>query len=312
MKIAFFWTPELAKKILSDLHSMPDIEIPLVLSQPDKPVWRWNKMSSSKVKEFCLVNNINVLTPSRIRKDNTIVDTIKSLDLDFIIVVAYWKIIPKEILDIPKYWCINIHGSILPKYRWASPIQESRLNWDSQTGITIMYMNEKMDEWDILSVYKVKVDKFDTSLDIFNKFADISANSLVSTLKKVVSWDLSWVPQNHNDATYCSMIDKSDGFIEFSKESSSDIFYKNRAYNPWPWTFVYFNEKKLTIEDLDFTSEKMLDTVWKVVKLEDWNLWIICKEGAIVLKKVKLEWKKSCDIKDFVNGQKDFIWYIFN
>lgn len=311
MKIWFFWTPELAKNILYDLFSMENIEIPLVFSQPDKPVWRWNKMSSSKVKEFCLEKGLNIMTPEKIRKDETIVDTIKAFDLDFIVVVAYWKIIPKSILDIPKYWCINIHGSILPKYRWASPIQQSRLNWDTETWITIMYMNEKMDEWDMLSIHKVDVDKFDTSLDIFNKFSAISAKKLVDTLTKVISWDIVWVPQNHSDATYCTMINKSDWEINFKKESAENIFYKNRAYFPWPWTFVYFNWKKLTLEGFDYSNNEIDWKIWEVILLESQKVAIKANKWYIFLEKVKLEWKKSCEIKDFLNGQKDFIWYIF-
>lgn len=130
------------------------------------------------------------------------------MDLDFIIVVAYWKIIPKAILDIPKYSCINIHWSILPKYRWASPIQESIKNWDTETWLTIMSMSEGMDEWDILKIEKTQIDILDKTPDIFKKFEQFWTNLLINTLKWIINWKIKWVPQDNSKATYCSKIKK--------------------------------------------------------------------------------------------------------
>ena len=180
MKIAFFGTWEFSKNILQWIIDEWSIEIWLVVSQPDKPVGRKKIITPTPVKLLAEKNNIKVLQPEKL-KNNT--DFFKELEwFDFIVVVAYWKIVPNEVLDAPKYGCINIHWSILPKYRWASPIQESIKNWDIETWLTIMYMSEWMDEWNILDIKKTNIDKLDKKEDIFKKFESIGPKLLIDTL----------------------------------------------------------------------------------------------------------------------------------
>lgn len=318
MKIAFFWTWDFSANILSWILENKEIKVLLAVSQQDKPIWRKQELMQTPVKQLALEKWIEILQPEKLKNNIDFFNILKSLNLDFIIVVAYWKIIPKEILEIPKYWCINIHWSILPNYRGASPIQESLKNWDKKTWLTIMYMSEWMDEWDILKIEEINIDIFDKTPDIFKKFEKIGVNLLVNTLKSIVSWKIKWVPQDNLKATYCKKIEKEDWKIDFEKENVFEIYNKFRAYFSWPWIYSYYNGKKLDITDCFFDENEInYDDdfqLWDVVEFEDhWknNIWILCKGWILILYKVKLEWKKEMSIKDFVNGNKQFLEYNF-
>jgi len=190
MKIAFFGTPDFAWKILSWILEYSEIECVLVVSQPDKSVGRKRELSPTPVKQVAIDSGIEVIQPEKLgpslnslpKGEMWSQDVLQNLDLDFIVVVAYGKIIPQAILDIPKYGCINIHGSILPKYRWASPVQSAIKDGLSETWLTTMFMSAGMDEGDILKIAKVEIDKVDTSEDIFKKFVHIGPELLVNTL----------------------------------------------------------------------------------------------------------------------------------
>lgn len=314
MKIAFFWTGEFPKNILKwilDENNIynENIEVCLLVSQPDKPIWRYKKVENTPIKQFWLENNIEVLQPIKLKNNEEFFTKLKSLNLDFIVVVAYWKIIPKEILEIPKYGCINIHWSILPNYRWASPIQESIKNWDKKTWLTIMYMSEWMDEWDVLKIEQINVDNIDKTLDIFNKFEKIWPKLLIDTLHWIIEWKIKSIPQNSSKATYCKKIEKEDWLINFKNDTSFEIYNKFRAYYNWPWIYTFFEWKKLNLEEINIV-DKIFESgqVWQVIKLENKKMWIICKDNkAIMLERVKLEWKKSMSTTDFINGNKSFI-----
>jgi len=310
MKIAFFWTWEFSKNILEDLIKKEDLDIKLVVSQPDKPVWRKKEIIATPVKELAIKNSINVLQPMKLRENNEFFDTLKDLELDFIIVVAYWKIVPKEVLNSAKYWCINIHWSILPKYRWASPIQESIKSWDEETGVTIMYMSEWMDEWDILKIEKVKIEKYDKTEDIFKKFEKIAPDVLVETLRWIIKKEIKAIKQDEGQATYCSKIEKKDWEINWKQETAKQIFCKFKAYKSWPWVFSYYKNKKISFEDIDYSDEKISSEAWKIIKNEK-QIFVSTINWTIILKKVKLEWKKEMDINTFINWNKDFLEYNF-
>lgn len=314
MKIAFFGTWEFSKNILDWILSFEEIDLKLVVSQPDKPVWRKKTITNTPIKEFALKKSIQVSQPDKLKNNEDFFEKLESLDLDFIVVVAYWKIVPKRLLDIPKYWCINIHWSILPNYRWASPIQESLKNWDKKTWLTIMYMSEWMDEWDILDILEIKVDKVDKTPDVFKKFEEIWPKLLVETLKKIMSWEIKWKKQDEQKATYCKKIEKTDWEIDFKQESWLQIYNKFRAYYPWPWIYSHYNDKKFSIEECSFEEcEIELDDDFRLWDVVEYNkkIAIICNWWLLILKQVKLEWKKSLDINSFINWNKEFLDYNF-
>ena len=331
MKIAFFWTWEFSANILAWIltynsppargemaESQRGVEVLLTVSQPDKPFWRKQELMPTKVKEFSLSKWLNILQPEKLKNNQEFLDHLKSLDLDFIVVVAYGKIIPTSILEIPKYWCINIHWSILPSYRWASPIQESIKNWDKKTGLTIMYMSAWMDEWDILAIEEVEIGILDKTPEIFKKFENIWVDLLINTLNWVIDWKIKWQKQDDSKATYCKKIEKEMWKIDFEKENLLQIYNKFKAFYPWPWVFTNYEWKKFQITDLYFEENDLFFdedfNLWDVVEFEDHgqnNIWILCKWWILILKKVKLEWKKEMDIFSFVNGNKKFLEYNF-
>lgn len=315
MKIAFFWTWEFSKNILkSIIENHKEINVDLVVSQADKPVWRKKEIIETPIKKYALSKDIEVLQPEKLKNNEVLFDKLKYANYDFIIVVAYGKIIPKEILEAPKYWCINIHGSILPKYRWASPIQESIKNWDKETWLTIMYMSEWMDEWDILKIEKTPIDIMDKTINIFEKFENLWPDLLIKTLKWIISGEIKWIKQDEKKATYCSKIEKKDWEINWEKESAKEIYDKFKAYSPWPWIYTYYKWKKFSIEncffnDIDLSNDEEFK-IWDVVEVND-EVWVITKNWILILKEVKLEWKKNMDINTFVNWYKDILEYNF-
>lgn len=318
IKIAYFGTGEFSANILEDILKDSFFDVKLIVSQPDKRVGREQILTPTVLKQVALKNNLEILQPEKLRENIEFFDKLKLLDLDFIIVVAYGKIIPNEILEIPKNFVVNIHWSILPLYRWASPIQESIKAWDIKTGLTIMKMSEWMDEWDILSIKEVDIDLRDTSQDVFNKFSEIWANLLSTTLQKYLEWEINSIKQDDSKATYCSKILKEDWKIDFSKNTAKEIYDTWRSYSTWPWIYTYFKWKKLDITDCFFDAQEVfLDedfNIWDVVELEDhWEkaIWVICNSGILLINKVKLEWKKEMDIFSFVNWYKDFLDYNF-
>lgn len=320
MKIAFFGTWVFSRNILESILDYSEIEVCLVVSQPDKPVWRKKEIIATPVKSLALEKGIKVLQPEKLKWNTDFFGELK--DLDFIVVVAYGKIVPKEVLDAPKYGCINIHGSMLPLYRWASPIQESIKSWDTKTWLTIMYMSEGMDEWDILSIWEVDIEKDDKAPDIFTKFEQVWPELLVKTLKWILSWDVKWQKQDDSNAIYCSKIEKSDGEVFFKKDIGQDIYNKFRSYYPWPGIYSYYNSKKFSIEDcyledIDLSKDGEIN-LGDVVEIEDEHdsknkdIGVVCKGWILILKQVKLEWKRSMDILSFVNWNKDFLDYTFS
>jgi len=317
MKIAFFWTWDFSANILKWILANSDIEVWLVVSQEDKYIWRKKILTKTPVKIIAAKNSIKVLQPKKLRNNTEFFDELKWFD--FIVVVAYWKIVPKEVLEAPKYWCINIHGSILPQYRWASPIQEAIKHWDKETWLTIIYMSEGMDEWNILKIERINIDILDKTPDIFNKFENIWTDLLINTLNWIINWEIKWIKQNDSKATYCSKISKEDWLIDFYTETAVQIYNKYRAYYTWPWVYTNYNWKKLNIEDCffgklsdfeDIISKDLI--IWAVIKLNKKTFWIICKNNSIlIIKQVKLEWKKSMDIISFINWNKEFLNHKF-
>lgn len=318
MKIAFFWTWKFSRNILEWILKYSEIEVLLCISQPDKPVWRKKLVEITEVKKISIDRWIKILQPEKLKNNIELLEELKKLDLDFIVVVAYWKIIPRSILELPKYGCINIHWSILPKYRWASPIQESLKNGDTKTWLTIMYMNEKMDEGDLLKVREIDVDKVDNTENIFFKFEQIWPELLVETLKSIVLWNIKPIKQDDSKATYCSKIEKSDWKVDFWLNTVEQIYNKYRAYHKWPWIYTFYKWKKLDIISMDYEKIEIdFDDnfhIWDVVEYENHGkvlIWIICLDWILILNKIKLEWKSEIDIFSFVNWNRDFLDYNF-
>jgi methionyl-tRNA formyltransferase len=226
--------------------------------------------------------------------------------------------------------CINVHGSILPAYRGASPIQAALLHGEKETGVTIMQMSEGMDEGDMLKIRTIAIEDDETSGTLFEKFAQISWKALIDTLLELEHGGITPLPQDHSRATYCKKIEKEDGLIDWTMPAK-EICHKWQAYTPWPGIFTLYEGKRLLLEKVslfrhreewsDLVSEAQEQDchvprsdgdIGQVIKLEDGQIGVNCGEWILTIQQVKLEWKKSQNIKDFVNGNQKFIWYNFN
>jgi len=310
IRIGFFWTPLLAQGVLSDILSDSRFEVAFVVTNPDKPFGREQIQKASPVKELALIKKIPVFQPEKIRWNEDFFQTLRSFCCDYFIVVAYGKILPIEVLEIPNKLCINVHGSILPKYRGASPIQSALLGWEKETGVTIMQMSEGMDEGDIIYSENISIEKDETSETLFRKFMQISWKALIRGIIGIDSGALSRIPQDSNQATYCKKIEKEDGLIDWTVWARK-IYQKWQAYTPWPGIYTMYEGKRLLLEKVQYTESLSGNTYIScgtVVKEEGGKIWVVCSEWVLTLEQVKLEWKKSQNIKDFVNGNQKFIW----
>lgn len=307
-KIIFFGTPEFAAGILESLIKN-EFNITAVFAQPDKKIGRRQEVVFSPVKKLAVGNGIKVFQPSNLR-DGNIAEEINDIKPDLIVVAAYGKILPKEILEIPKYGAINVHASLLPKCRGASPVQCAILAGEKETGITLMRMNEKMDEGDILQQEKIEIGEKETADILLNKLGELGAEMIVKFVPDWIEGKIQPIQQNHSQATYCKPVRREDGKINWSG-TAQEIFCQWRAYHPWPGIFSILNvknqPKRLKLSEIEIITEN--ETGEKPGKIIKYNQGVAVqmKKGLIVLKKIQLEGKKEMDVEEFLRGCPEFI-----
>ena len=279
LKIVFIGTPEFGAIILKELCNA-NLKPVLVITAPDKPVGRKQILTPPPVKILAEKYNINIIQPEQILNSKS---EILNLNPDLIVVVAFGQILPKEILEIPKYGCLNVHPSLLPKYRGPSPIQSFILNGDKKTGVTIVLMDEKIDHGQILTNSKFQITNPKiTYLELHNKLAELGVKLLIETIPKWTRGEIKPRPQNHSKATYTKILKKQDGKIDWQKPVEY-IERQVRAFNPWPGTHTIYNGKIL-----------------KILKAE------ILKD-QLIIKEVQLEGKKPMSFEDFLRGHPSFV-----
>ncbi len=298
MKIIYFGTPEIATVPLMTLCLNQEIKVLAVVTQPDKPVGRKKTITSSPVKITAQNFNIPVIQEENSEK---LYEKLKKYKPDFFVVMAFGMILPKKILTLPKNSAINIHTSLLPKYRGASPIQETLLKGDKETGISIIEMNEKMDQGNIYMIKRIKIDSKENLKTLTEKLAYISGTILPFILKDIKNKNIKSIPQEHKKATYCKKIKKQDGKINWELEAEK-INNMIKAYNPWPSTWTNFKNKKLKIIEAETDKEKTNPSEIGKFKIKNEILKIPTKKGNLIPTKVQLEGKKEMEIKEFLNG----------
>jgi len=311
-KVVYFSSAPIWVPFLEKLVEDKRFDVVWVVTMPDAPSGRWQKIKeniiASTAKKLWIEN---IFKPEKLKNNEDFIEKLNKLDADFFVVLSYWKILSKKILDIPKLWPINIHWSILPKYRWASPIQSVFLNKEKETWITIMYMDEKMDTWDIIKILKFPLNKEDNSKTVIDKFVEYGPSFFVDTLWDFAKWKLSRKKQDDKNATYCGKFTKEDGKIDFSL-AADDIYAKFQAFYLWPGIYSYFNWKQIKFTDIDYDLEENENKkIWEVYKKNN-KIYVKCWKWAIELKKVKIEWKKEMFINDFINWYKDFLYTVLN
>ncbi len=300
MKIVFMGTPDFAVPALKALADA-GYDISAAVTQPDRPKGRGGAVSMSPVKEEALSLGIPILQPHK-ASEPEFVDNIRRIGPDVIVVAAFGQILPKAVLDIPKYGCINIHGSLLPKYRGAAPVQRAVINGDRTTGLTTMLMNEGLDTGDILETREIAVDDKETSGSLFDKLGAISGELICSTLEGISKGTLKPVKQDDSESSYAARLDKEDGNIDWSRDAVS-IERLVRGLDPWPSAYTYLDGRTLKIWEADALPEKeMTGYAPGTLKVTDNGLEAATGSGTLVIKELQLEGKKRMDTASFLRG----------
>ncbi len=298
LRIVFFGTPDFAVPSLRALLASADPVVGVVC-QPDKPAGRGRQMMSPPVKTTALDANVPVLQPEKLRTPEFI-EGLQQWAPDLILVAAYGKILPKAVLDLPRHGCINVHGSLLPKYRGAAPIQWAILRGEPVTGVTIMRMNERMDAGDILLQREVMIGTDETYGELQARLAVLGATVLTEALARLRSGTLTGTPQCEADMTLAPMIKKEDGRIDWA-QSATDIARRVRAFHPWPSAFTFLHGKLLKIHRAHATHDAVPGPPGRVAAVHH-GVAVATGAGVLLLDELQLEGRKRLAATDFARG----------
>ena len=303
LKVVFMGTPDFSVPILESL--IDNCNVIGVVTQPDKIVGRGNNVSFSPIKKVALENNIKVFQPVKIRKEY---EDILNLKPDIIITCAYGQIIPSTILEYPKYKCINVHASYLPKLRGGAPIHHAIIDGYTETGVTIMYMDEGMDSGDIITREKTKILDTDTLETLHDRLSIMGRDLLIKTLPSIINKTNNRIKQDESEVTFGYNIKREEEIIDFSK-TKREIFNQIRGLNPIPGAYFLLNNKTVKVYDTsiidDLTYKDKING--EIVKFDKTGLYIKVIDGLIWIKELKYEGKKKMLVKDFSNGFKENI-----
>lgn len=297
MKVVFMGTPDFSVPALERIAEKHQVEA--VVTRQDRPKGRGHKVQFTPVKEKALELNIPVFQPEKVRNPE-FVDILKQMNPDVIVVIAFGQILSKEILDLPKYGCINVHASLLPKYRGAAPIQWAVIDGQEFSGVTTMYMADGIDTGDMIDKTVVKLDKKETGGSLFDKLALEGGKLILETLEKLENHTATRTPQNEEEATHAGKITKELGEIDFHK-SAVEIERLIRGLNPWPSAFTFLDGKVLKIWDADVVDEAVKEEPGTICS-KNKKLKIATGEGYLDIKELQLEGKKRMDVISFLNG----------
>ncbi len=306
MKVVFMGTPDFAVQIVDALYKAGH-EILLVVTQPDKPKGRGEQMQYPDAKKWAIEKNIPVFQPVKIKTPEAVAELAK-YPADIFVVAAFGQILSKEILDMPPFGCVNVHASLLPKYRGAAPIQWSILNGDVITGVTTMQMGVGLDDGDILLKRQTIIGEQETGGELFDRLALLGGELIVETLDGLEKGTITPIPQDETEATHVGMIHKSLGKLDFTKTAEELARYV-RGLNPWPSAYTTLDGKVLKIwkahVDIACPGTIFLDSYGEghVVATSDKGIWVATSDGFLVLEEVQLEGKKRMDVADFLRGR---------
>ena len=304
MKVIFMGTPDFAVNTLEKIIEAGH-EVMLVVTQPDKPKGRGNTMQFPPVKECAVSHGLEVFQPVKIREDAS-VEYLKKFAPDIIIVAAFGQILPKSILDLPKYGCINVHASLLPKYRGAAPIQWAVIDGEKESGVTIMQMDEGLDTGDMLSKVIVPLDEKETGGSLFDKLSIAGAKLCVETLAKLELGEIAAEKQGESPTAYASMLKKSMGNIDWTKDAVS-IERLVRGLNPWPSAYTTLNGKTMKIWQCDVLPEEegaSKGTCGEILEVTKKAMIVQTGEGRLALTEIQLAGKARMDAGAFLRGYK--------
>ncbi len=304
-KVLFMGTPSYATEILKELLNNKNYEVIGIFTQEDKPVGRKQVLTPPHIKQYCLEHNINIpiLQPKKLKDNLVAYIYIKELEPDFIVVAAYGQILPKEILNLAP--CINLHASILPNYRGASPIQEGILNDDEYLGVTSMLMEEGLDCGDILGYSYLKNEKNMLVSEAFTKLSNLAAKLTIITLNNYDK--LKPIKQNDSSASFCKKIKKEDGEVDFN--SAKKLFSKYKAYSFWPGIFL---KSELKLKDIEFVENSSQNIAGEILEIAKDYIVVGCKQGRLKIRTLQAPSKNSINSVEYIKGKRLTIGDILN
>ena len=298
LKVIFMGTPDFCVPILEEL--IKKCTVIAVVTQPDKEVGRKKVLTPSPIKEVALKNNIKLLQPVKIKEEyQDIID----LNPDIIITCAYGQIVPEVILNAPKYGCINVHASLLPKLRGGAPIHKAIINGYKKTGITIMYMDKGMDTGDMISKTEVDITDFDTAASLHDKLQKASVPLLMKTLPSIINGTNKREKQNNLEATYAYNVSREDEHVLFN-DTSLNIYNKIRGLNSWPGAYAALDDKNIKLWTSKISNNIYDKKPGTIVNLSKDGMEVVTKDKSILITELQLPGKKKMNIKDFINGNK--------
>lgn len=301
MKIVFMGTPDFAVPSL-DMLVRESYDVVAVVTRPDRPKGRGNRIMPSAVKEYALRAGIRVFQPERLKADEFIGE-LENMGPDLIITAAYGKILPKAVLDLPPMGCINVHGSLLPDYRGAAPIQWAVINGESISGITVMYMDEGLDTGDILHKRDIPISREMTSGELYDSLAELGAVTLRETLVMLENGSLKRIKQNESEATYVKPISKDLGSIDWNK-SSEVIHNLVRGTNPWPGAYTFYRGEKMKIWKTDISDAECTDGLQPgtILGAGREGMTVLCGRGVLLVKEIQFPGIRKMTVAEYICG----------
>ena len=300
MKILFMGTPDFAAGILEAVCKSGRHEVVMAVTQPDRPKGRSKAPVQSPVKEYALTAGIPVMQPEKIKSSDE-VEKLRAAGADIFVVAAFGQILSKEILDIPKYGCINVHASLLPEYRGAAPIQWAIADGKKVTGVTIQRMNEGVDTGDIITNVTVDIRDDETGGSLFDRLMEAGKALTVDTLSLIEEGRAVYTPQDESRASHAKILKKEMGHIDFSK-AAEEIERLIRAFTPWPGGYTFYDGKMLKIKKCSVTGSSNSDIPGTVTAVSADDITVSCKSGALLIKAVQPEGKKEMSVHDYLLG----------
>lgn len=299
MKVIFMGTPDFSTGVLESIIKAGH-EVTAVVTQPDKPKGRGHEMQFTPVKETALKHGLTVLQPKRVKAPE-VIEELEKIPADIIVVVAFGQIIPKSILEMKKFGCINVHASLLPAYRGAAPIQWAVVDGLKETGVTIMQMDEGLDTGDMLTKVVVPLDEKETGGSLFDKLSIAGAKLCVETMELIEKGEVTPEKQGETTTEYAKMITKDLGRIDFSK-SAIEIERLIRGFNPWPSAYTKLGGKTLKIWAADVLEEEYEGAAGEIIKVSKNEIYVKTGKGTLSLKEIQLEGKKRMTADAFLRG----------
>ena len=298
MNIVFMGTPDFAVPSLKKLIEKHNVMA--ILTQPDKPKGRGKKMAYSHVKEEGIKHDIPIYQPVKLKEDRELIEKLKEMKPDFMIVVAFGQILTKEVLDIPKYGCINLHGSLLPMYRGAAPINWAIINGEKVSGNTTMLMDVGLDTGDMLLKDEVEISEDMTAGELYDMLKERGSDLLLKTIDGLVNNTI--VPEKQTDETfYAKMLDKNIAVISWDK-SAEEIHNLIRGLNPWPIAYTDYKEERMKVFESEVLNEKTSKTPGTILEVSKKGMKVACKDSVLLVKKVQFPNKKPLTIAEYING----------